>query len=220
MPREKITDLPEKPDLKFETELWGKGFGVLAGLDEVGRGALAGPVYAGAVVLPNHDRICDDLEGVRDSKVMTPAERDKWVECIKSCAAAWGVGSATEIEIDQFGIVEASCMAMRRALEALPFQPDHLLVDYITVSNCTIPQLSMPKGDALSLSIAAASIVAKTARDAFMIALSPQYPGYGFETNVGYGTPEHQKALKKLGVLPIHRKTYEPVRLIIERICE
>lgn len=215
MPRQKITDLPPKPDLKFENELWGEGFHVIAGLDEAGRGAWAGPVFAGVVVLPVDERICDLLSGVRDSKQMTPKERWRWDRCIKSASIAWAVGSASEQEIDEKGIVKATCTAMQRALDQLVYSPDHLLIDYISLRDCNCPQLSLPKGDCQSLSIAAASVLAKTARDAYMIALDAQFPGYGFKTNVGYGTPEHQLALKNLGVLPIHRRSFAPISALI-----
>ena len=215
MPRQKITNLPAKPDLKFEKELWGEGFHVIAGLDEAGRGAWAGPVYAGAVVLPTDERICDLLSGVRDSKQMTPRERWRWEGCIKSASIAWSVGSASESEIDESGIVEATCLAMQRALDQLVYPPDHLLIDYISLHDCKCPQLSLPKGDCQSLSIAAASVLAKTARDAYMISLDAQYSGYGFRTNMGYGTPEHQMALKNFGVLPIHRRSFAPISALM-----
>lgn len=184
---------------------------MIAGLDEAGRGAWAGPVFAGAVVLPTDERICEVLSGVRDSKQMSAKERWRWEGCIKASSIAWAVGSASELEIDEQGIVEATCLAMQRAIDQLVYQPDHLLIDYISLHDCKCPQLSLPKGDCQSLSIAAASVLAKTTRDAFMIDLYPQYSGYGFKTNMGYGTPEHQMALKDLGVLPIHRKTFRPV---------
>ena len=215
MPRQKITDLPAKPDLKFEKELWGEGFHVIAGLDEAGRGAWAGPVYAGAVVLPTDDRICDLLSGVHDSKQMTPRERWRWEGCIKSASIAWSVGSASESEIDESGIVEATCLAMQRALDQLVYPPDHLLIDYISLHDCKCPQLSLTKGDCQSLSIAAASVLATTARDAYMISLDAQYSGYGFRTNMGYGTPEHQMALKNFGVLPIHRRSFAPISALM-----
>ena len=207
--------LPIKPNLSFEKQLWGGGFRVVAGLDEAGRGAWAGPVYAGAVVLPTDERICDLLSGVRDSKQMTPRERWRWEGCIKSASIGWSVGSASESEIDESGIVEATCLAMQRALDQLVYPPDHLLIDYISLHDCKCPQLSLPKGDCQSLSIAAASVLAKTARDAYMISLDAQYSGYGFRTNMGYGTPEHQMALKNFGVLPIHRRSFAPISALM-----
>ena len=144
-------------------------FGLVAGLDEAGRGAWAGPVYAAAVVLPNDDRICNLLSGVRDSKRMTPLQRERWEGCIKSASVAWAVASASNQEIDEVGIVEATCLAMQRAIDEITNPPRYLLVDYIQIRNCACPQLSIPKGDCLSLSIAAASVLAKTSRDAFMV---------------------------------------------------
>lgn len=215
MPRPKIVDLPPKPNLRFEQELWGEGFHLIAGLDEAGRGAWAGPVYAGAVVLPADERICELLSGVRDSKQMTPKERARWEGCIKSTSITWAVGSASELEIDEKGIVAATCLAMQRAIDQLVYPPDHLLVDYISLHDCQCPQLSLPKGDCQSFSIAAASILAKTARDAYMISLDKGYPGYAFARHKGYGTRQHQTALKTLGVLPIHRKTFKPISQIL-----
>jgi ribonuclease HII len=211
MPRQIIANLPLKPDLKFEKELWGEGFHVVAGLDEAGRGAWAGPVYAGAVVLPTDERICELLSGVRDSKQMTPRERWRWEGCIKSASIAWAVGSASESEIDESGIVKATCLAMQRALDQLVYPPDHLLIDYISLHDCKCPQLSLPKGDCQSLSIAAASVLAKTARDAFMVSLDSRYPGYAFAHHKGYGTLNHQIALNTLGITTIHRKTFRPI---------
>jgi len=216
MPRTKILDLPAKPDLKFEKELWVEGFRVIAGLDEAGRGAWAGPVYAAAVVLPADERICDLLSGVTDSKQMTAKARSRWEECIKSASISWAVGSASETEIDEKGIVEATCLAMQRALDQLVYPPEYLLVDYISLHDCRCPQLSLPKGDCQSLGIAAASVLAKTVRDAFMVTLDPLYPEYGFKHHKGYGTVKHQTSLREFGVLPIHRKSFKPITALIK----
>jgi ribonuclease HII len=148
--------LPDKPNLVFEKQLWGGGYRAIAGLDEAGRGAWAGPVYAAAVVLPNDDRVCDVLAGVRDSKQMTARQRERYEECIKSVSISWAVGFATEGEIDAMGIVPATCMAMQRAIDSLVYPPNYLLIDYISLQDCTCPQLSLPNGDCQSLSIAAA----------------------------------------------------------------
>ena len=142
MPRTKILDLPDKPDLKFEKELWGEGFRVIAGLDEAGRGAWAGPVYAAAVVLPADERICDLLSGVTDSKQMTAKARSRWEGCIKSASIGWAVGSASETEIDEKGIVEATCMAMQRALDQLIYPPSTCW--WISLHDCRCPAL-LPK---------------------------------------------------------------------------
>jgi len=209
--RNKTHILPEKPDLRYEKQLWEKGFRVIAGLDEAGRGAWAGPVTAAAVVLPNDERVCQLLAGVRDSKQMTPRQRQSWEGCIKSVSVTWAVACASEAEIDENGIVEATCMAMQRAIDELVYPPNHLLVDYIAIQDCSYPQLSLPKGDCQSLSIAAASVLAKTARDAFMASLDEQLPGYGFARHKGYGTPRHRAALRELGPAPVHRKSFRPI---------
>ena len=203
--------LPIKPNLFFEKQLWGEGFRVIAGLDEAGRGAWAGPVYAAAIALPNDDLVFRVLDGVRDSKQMTARQRARYEGCIKSVSIAWGVGSASEGEIDQLGIVPATCLAMQRAIDELVYPPNHLLIDYISMRDCACPQLSLPKGDCRSLSIAAASVLAKTTRDAFMIAQDANYPGYGFARHKGYGTALHRAALKELGPTPFHRKSFKPI---------
>jgi len=203
--------LPIKPNLFFEKQLWGEGFRVIAGLDEAGRGAWAGPVYAAAIALPNDNHVFRVLDGVRDSKQMTARQRARYEGCIKSVSIAWGVGSASEGEIDQLGIVPATCLAMQRAIDELVYPPNHLLIDYISMRDCACPQLSLPKGDCRSLSIAAASVLAKTTRDAFMIAQDANYPGYGFARHKGYGTALHRAALKELGPTPFHRKSFKPI---------
>lgn len=207
--------LPIKPNLSYEEQLWGEGYRIIAGLDEAGRGAWAGPVFAAAVALPNDERVCEVLDGVRDSKQMTARQRERYEGCIKSVSIAWAVGSASETEIDQLGILPATCLAMQRTLNELVYPPNHLLIDYISLRDCACPQLSLPKGDCRSLSIAAASVLAKTARDAFMAAQDTLYPNYGFARHKGYGTPQHQAALKALGATPFHRKSFRPVSAII-----
>jgi ribonuclease HII len=207
--------LPDKPNLIFEKQLWGEGYRVIAGLDEAGRGAWAGPVYAAAVVLPNDDRVCEVLAGVRDSKQMTARQRERYEGCIKSVSIAWAVGFASEGEIDAMGIVPATCLAMQRAIDSLVYPPNYLLIDYISLHDCTCPQLSLPKGDCQSLSIAAASVLAKTGRDAYMVAQDAVYPGYGFDRHKGYGTAQHHAALRELGTTHFHRKTFRPIAELI-----
>jgi ribonuclease HII len=182
----------------------------VAGLDEAGRGAWAGPVFAAAVVLPNDERICDLLAGVRDSKRMTALQRQRWEGCIKSASVAWAVASASHDEVDNLGILPATCLAMQRALDEIRNPPRYLLVDYISIQDCSCPQLSIPKGDCQSLSIAAASVLAKTGRDRLMISLETEYPGYGFASHKGYGTEMHRKALSSLGPCAIHRRSFKP----------
>ena len=204
--------VPEKPTLEHENRLWGEGFRIVAGMDEAGRGAWAGPVYAAAVVLPTHNRVLDLLSGVRDSKRMTARQRERWLGCIQSASVAWTIGSATHSEIDRIGIVPATCLAMQRALDEMMYKPTYLLVDYIQIRDCAFPQLSLPKGDCRSLSIAAASIIAKTARDVFMVELDQRYPGYGFRRHKGYGTRQHRAAIEKLGPCPVHRFSFHPIK--------
>ena len=211
MPRTKVENLPEKPHIEYEKQLWEEGFQVVAGLDEAGRGAWAGPVYAAAVVLPNDERICDLLSGVRDSKRMTALQRQRWEGCIKSASVSWAVASASSEEIDEIGIVPATCLAMQRAISEINNPPRYLLVDYINIEDCSSPQLSIPKGDCQSLSIAAASVLAKVSRDALMVTFEEKYPGYGFASHKGYGTQRHRTAIEKLGLLPFHRRSFRPM---------
>ncbi len=215
MPRPARIEAPDYPDLSFETPLWDGGFTLLAGLDEAGRGAWAGPVYAAAVILPpNHD-VQDGLKGVRDSKKMTPRQRAYWAEKIRASAAAWGVGAASNEEIDARGIVAATRLAMQRAVQACGCQPEHLLIDALRLPGIPLPQLVLIKGDARSLSIAAASVLAKTARDAWMVELGEQYPEYGFAAHKGYGTRRHQESLARLGPCPYHRMSFSPLKQMI-----
>ncbi len=210
-----LSRLPRWPTLEFERSLWEAGFGCLAGIDEAGRGPLAGPVSAGAVILPPDPAIAGELYGVRDSKQMTPAGRETWAARLKDVALAYGVGFASAAEIDALGILPATRMAVKRALESLPLPPEALLLDYLDLPGDPRPQLSLVKGDARSLSIAAASVLAKTARDALLRELDQQYPGYGFASHKGYGTLEHRLALARLGPCPIHRLTFKGVRQTI-----
>jgi len=212
MPAREPYIVPERPTLKYEQKLWEEGFRIVAGLDEAGRGAWAGPVFSAAVVLPTDNRVLALLSGVRDSKRMTVNQRNLWRECIQSDSVAWKVASASSTEIDEIGIVPATCLAMQRALDELTYEPTYLLVDYIQIRDCACPQISLPKGDCRSLSIAAASVLAKTERDAYMVELDRQYPGYGFARHKGYGTKQHRSALEKLGPCPIHRFTFRPIK--------
>ena len=212
MRRRETYTIPENPTLEFEKQLWGNGFHIVAGLDEAGRGAWAGPVYAAAVVLPTDNRVIELLDGVRDSKRMTPHQRYRWQGCIQSASIAWTIGSSTHDEIDKLGIVPATCLAMLRALDKLVYAPTYLLVDYIQIRDCACPQLSIPKGDCRSLSIAAASVLAKTARDTYMRQLDHRFPGYGFARHKGYGTVQHRTALAELGPCLIHRHSFRPIK--------
>jgi ribonuclease HII len=200
--------LPLEPDLSFELALWEAGLTRVAGIDEAGRGALAGPVSAGAVILPPEQEIAECLQGVRDSKQMTARQRETARGKILQYATAWGVGFATAEEIDQIGILPATRLAACRALGALTLPPMHLLLDYLLLPDIPTPQTALIKGDCRSLSIAAASILAKTSRDALMQEFDLSYPGYGFATHKGYGTLAHREALKRLGASPLHRISF------------
>jgi ribonuclease HII len=201
------------PSLDFERSLWSDGYACVAGIDEAGRGALAGPVAAAAVILPAQLSIHEHLRGVRDSKLMTPEERELWAPRIQAAAAGWGIGFASAGEIDVMGILPATRLAAVRALAnltALPegLMPDYLLTDYLVFSEIDLPQTALVKGDRLSLSVAAASVLAKTSRDCFMRTMDGEYPGYNFARHKGYGTAAHLRAIGQLGVCEIHRKSF------------
>ncbi|MCC6146549.1 MAG: ribonuclease HII [Anaerolineaceae bacterium] len=206
----------QNPDLNFECTYWQAGLTRLAGLDEAGRGAWAGPVSAGAVILPPDPGVHAALAGVRDSKQMTPAARTHWAQVIRKTAAAWGVGLASHMEVDRLGIAPATRLAMRRALEQLSLPPEALLIDALRLPEVDLPQTVLPHGDARCLSIAAASVLAKTARDALMAASENDYPAYGFARHKGYGTRFHQAALQRLGPCSIHRMSFTPVKKRLE----
>ena len=197
------------PDLTYEKHLW-SCYQYIAGLDEAGRGALAGPVAVGTVILPNEPtRLSSTLGGVRDSKQMTPLERESLAPRIKETALAWAVAFASADEIDAQGIVRATRLAALRALNDLTIFPQYLLTDFrLELPQLDISQTSLVKGDALCLSIAAASVLAKTARDAYMRDLDMRVQGYGLGKHKGYGTQAHRLALKRLGYSSIHRKTF------------
>ncbi len=211
---EKRLEREEKEKQKVET-LWRyekeatlKGYQAVAGVDEAGRGPLAGPVVAAAVILPPSGA----LKGVDDSKKLTPAKRDELFELVRSAAVAYGIGQASVQEIDELNIYRAAQLAMKRAIEALKPSPDFLLTDAMPLPALShIPQKPLIHGDALSSSIAAASILAKVTRDRMMEELHLQYPVYGFDAHKGYGTEVHILALKEYGACPEHRLTFAPV---------
>jgi ribonuclease HII len=208
MPTFDASLLPHEPDLSFELMLWQAGILGVAGIDEAGRGALAGPVAAAAVILPKEVGIAGRLKGVRDSKQMTPDERETARGQILLYAVSWGVGFATAQEIDLIGIVPGTRLAAWRALENLSVSPTHLLLDYLFLPDVAIPQTALIKGDRRSLSIAAASILAKTSRDALMCEFELTYPGYGFARHKGYGTRAHREAIRRLGPSAVHRYSF------------
>ena len=191
----------------------------IAGLDEVGRGPMFGPVVAAAVILP---RVCS-LQGLTDSKQLTENQRIKFDAEIRVCAQAWAIAAVDAETIDRINIRQASLLAMRMAVEQLAAAPDFLLPDYLLIDGCdTInwpcPQQAVVKGDARSISIAAASVLAKVFRDRLLVELDRVYPGYGLARNKGYCSREHLDALRRLGPTPLHRKSYAPVaqRLLFE----
>ena len=203
------------PTLQHEDRLWAAGYHCIAGLDEAGRGAWAGPVVAAAVILPAGDEsLAGRLAGVRDSKQLTPARRERLLPVVQQAALAWGVGVVAPEEIDRLGIVPATRRAMVLALQTLCVAPDYLLIDYLRLPEALLPQYGLPKGDARVLSIAAASIVAKVSRDRLMVELDGCCPGYGLAGNKGYGTAQHQAALATLGPSRVHRLSFAPLRAL------
>ena len=195
--------------LCFEKALWNEGIFNIAGVDEAGMGPLAGPVIAAAVILPQGCKI----RGLDDSKkIPRHNEREDLEDRIKKEARAWAIGCAETEEIDRLNIYHAGLLAMRRAAEGLNIQPGYLLVDSRTIPGCACPQRGIIHGDALSMSIAAASILAKTYRDRVMLEIDALFPEYGFAAHKGYPTPEHLDALRRLGPAPVHRLSYAPVR--------
>jgi ribonuclease HII len=195
--------------LRYEVELWEQGMERVAGVDEAGMAPLAGPVVAAAAILPKNYR----LKGLDDSKkILDEERREELAVAIKRDAVAWAVGIAEVEEIDRINIYHAGLLAMRRAVQALSLVPEYALVDARTIPECPCPQKGIIHGDALSMSIAAASILAKTTRDRMMAELDMKYPGYGLAAHKGYPTPQHFQALKDKGVLPIHRRSFGPVR--------
>ncbi len=181
---------------------------LICGVDEAGRGPLAGPVFAACVIL--HQR--DPIEGLADSKVLTSERREELAIQIRDRAAGWAVASASVEEIDRINILRASLLAMRRAVEQLVLEPHEVLVDGLHCPDVRFPVRAIIDGDALVAEISAASILAKTARDALMRQLHELYPDYGFASHKGYSTPEHLEALRRFGICPIHRRTFAPVR--------
>ncbi len=191
-----------------ERALWSDGLSLVAGVDEVGVGPLAGPLLAAAVILPADVAI----DGVRDSKKVSPKRREALFTEICNEAIAWSVGEVSAGEVDRLNPYQGALEAMRRAVTSLPRTPDHVLVDARTIPGIDPPQTAIVRGDASVYSIAAASIIAKVSRDRLMAGLDEQFPGYGFARHAGYGTPEHFRALEELGPCPAHRRSFAPVR--------
>jgi ribonuclease HII len=196
----------------WEERLWGRGYRYVAGIDEAGRGPLAGPVVAAAVILPAGA----DLPGVNDSKQLTAARREQLYRLISKKAVALGVGVADVYYIEKHNILAATKHAMCLAVADLAVRPDYLILDAVRLEALELPQTAIVKGDTLSASIAAASIVAKVRRDHIMQAWEKVYPGYGFAQHKGYGTPAHLAALQRLGPCPLHRTSFRPIRELRE----
>jgi ribonuclease HII len=204
------------PTLEEEMALYAQGYSFVAGLDEAGRGCLAGPVVAAAVILKLDDtQLAARLNGVRDSKQVSPQARARLHAVILQHALAVGVGTGSVELIDRCNILQATKYAMRAALDQLTVAPQALLLDALLLRDVSLPQRSLIKGDARCLSIAAASIIAKVTRDRLMLTLHEQYPDYGFDQHKGYGTPAHLQALRRHGVTPLHRQSFAPVRELL-----
>ena len=197
--------------LRYETELWERGVVQVAGVDEAGMAPLAGPIVAGACLLPRDYR----PRGIDDSKQLDARARERLAEDIRGNAICWAVARAEVFEIDGINVYRAGLLALTRAVRGLATRPDHVLVDARKLPELGIPHTPIIHGDALSLTIAAASILAKTARDALMAELDLAHPGYGFARHKGYPTAEHFDALERLGACPIHRRSFQPVRLAL-----
>ncbi len=202
----------EYSTLHFEVLAQGRGFSAVAGIDEAGRGPLAGPVVAAAVVLPDNFR----LDGLTDSKKLSAKKREEFFPIIRQEARAYGIGLASAAEVDRLNILQATLLAMQRALSKVQGVADYLLIDGITPLPVALPQQTLKKGDSRSLSIAAASVLAKVARDRVMVQLDRQYPGYGFAGHKGYGTLAHRQAIESMGPVPPHRLTFAGVKEFVE----
>lgn len=201
------------PNLDKEIALREQGFCFIAGLDEAGRGAWAGPVVAAAVVLPlDRPDLAVVLAGLDDSKKLRPRQREQFFEVIQEVALAVGVGMAQAEQVDELNVLEATRLAMQQALSSLKTPPDCLLLDHVRLPAVALPQDVFPKADHISLTVAAASIIAKVTRDRLMVQYHEVYPGYSFDRHKGYGTAAHQVALAALGPCPLHRMSYKPVK--------
>mgnify|MGYP000922270987 CR=1 FL=1 len=206
------------PDFKKEEELLGKGYRLIAGIDEAGRGPLVGPVVAGAVIIGGDPALAEELIrlGVRDSKQVSEKKREKLYDFIAREAECWAVASIGSEVIDEINILNATKQAMRKAAMELRFRPDFLLIDgNATLSDFPFDQLAVPKADERILSVSAASIMAKVARDRILADMDGEYPEYGFKAHKGYGTKAHLEALRKYGPCPFHRRSFEPVKSMI-----
>jgi len=200
----------QKPSFAEEKTLRAQGYRLIAGIDEAGRGALMGPVMAAAVILPENIK-ARWKSRVRDSKQLTPQEREKLYDLIYSAAVSVGVGSSSNDEIDTMGIAKATRIAMVRAVRQLDPQPQFLLIDYFRLMEVSYPQKGIAHGDSICFSIACASIIAKVTRDRLVTKMDREYPGYGFAGHKGYGTVEHIACLRAKGPCRLHRRSFSPV---------
>jgi ribonuclease HII len=206
----------QKPSFAEEKLLRAQGYQFIAGVDEVGRGALMGPVVAAAIILP--DSIKSRWKGkVRDSKQLSPEAREYLYDFIKEAAISIGIGSSSNDVIDSVGIARATRLAMIAAIEQLKPEPQYLLIDYVHLPETSLPQKGVTDGDSLCFSIASASIIAKVTRDRMVVEMDRDYPGYGFAGHKGYGTREHLECLRRKGPCPLHRRSFSPVGEMIGR---
>jgi ribonuclease HII len=200
-----------RPTWEYEDKYWHQGLVLVAGVDEAGRGSWAGPIVAGAVIFETHD-----LTGLRDSKLLSPVQREKMYSLIVEQAIAWNAGIVTSEEIDRIGIGPANKLVMERAIAGLNPAPTAVLIDAFKI-NCDCPTESIIKGDRLVCTIAAASIIAKVTRDRLMVSAHEKFPGYGFDQHKGYGTAEHRQAIQKHGTCAIHRISFEPMKTMVKK---
>jgi len=212
----RLTDNRKKPSRTEERKLAKQGYQLVAGIDEAGRGALAGPVVAAAVILPL--RLKGDWLGeVRDSKMLTPKKRERLFHHIHRAAVSVGIGMTLPEMIDEQGIVKATRLAMKAAVDRLSPAPHSLLIDYMSLPEAPLPQKGITRGDQRCLCIACASIMAKVSRDRLMMEMDRDYPGYGLARHKGYGTRRHLSCLRRMGPSPIHRRSFRPVREALQR---
>lgn len=202
----------QPPTFQFEQAFWQRRLLRVAGVDEAGRGCWAGPVTAGAVIFPADQAINEPLGGIHDSKQLTKKQRESLIPVIQRHALTWAVGWASNVEIDAYGIVPATRLAMRRTIHSLKVSPQALVIDAVKLPVIGLPQHSMKFGDSLSLSIAAASICAKVFRDRWMEQAEERFPGYGFAQHKGYGTKQHRLALNRIGACELHRFSFRPLK--------
>ncbi len=209
------SNLGTTPNLERELALFQQGYSFIAGLDEAGRGAWAGPVVAAAVILPvGQTDLAQRLAGLNDSKKLSPNKRQHLFDLIQQTASVIGIGLAPSGLVDQINVLQATRHAMAQAIDNLASSPDYLLLDHVKLPNLDLPQLSFPKADSLSLTVAAASIIAKVTRDQMMIQFNEKFPGYAFDRHKGYGTKAHREALQQLGACELHRLSYQPLKTL------